>query len=454
MHVVVPIVNRNVGRFVRTRTARVCLAATRTVAPGTAAFWMTVCWSAIFSTAALVIVDAARLAAQTPGADPFAEMMAEDPEFAAARTRAQSNFADAKTQFVDAMLTLRTTHLRYRNREARTPQDRRDFYRQKRDAQLAMNDLLDAALDYLRVGGDPEAVQFASTAVQNRRNNDIYDVTSLEVAARLIDGGSRDLHLFESGARSAMVVGDFDLAKRLYDALIEDEKVEIKKSDQLMVQWMDQFKADFELETNRRQQDPSAELPRVRFRTTQGEFEIELFIDDAPSTVAHFLRLVQNGFYDGLDFTQVIDNLLALTGDRSGNGTGNSGQFLIDESQGPDAPRRALRGSVLMAKLPTKDGKFIPNSASSQIAILFLPRLNVHEDQTIIGRVVQGMDVVSRMRRIDPSKEKKKGEVEIEPDSILSAEIVVPPQEWPTPEYLGGSSQTSKQAVVSQTSPQ
>ena len=68
----------------------------------------------------------------------------------------------------------------------------------------------------------------------------------------------------------------------------------------------------------------------------------------------------------------------------------------------------AAKIKLAAAKIPMPDdsGNFIPNSASSQFAILLLPILTASEQQTIFGTVIEGMDVVSRLRRVDPHKEK------------------------------------------------
>ena len=147
------------------------------------------------------------------------------------------------------------------------------------------------------------------------------------------------------------------------------------------------------------------------------------------------MKLVESGFYDGMDWSVVTEHVLALTGDNSGDGRGNASQFLVDEHERENA-RHALRGSVIMAKIPVGKGEFIPNSASSQFAIAFLPLATASKSQSIIGRVLEGMDVVSRLRRVDPTKEKKKGEVVLPPDSIIETEIVRAATDLPEPVYV------------------
>jgi peptidylprolyl isomerase len=109
--------------------------------------------------------------------------------------------------------------------------------------------------------------------------------------------------------------------------------------------------------------------------------------------------------------------------------------MLMDEHERPDA-RKAFRGSLVMAKLPTGvAGEFVPNSASSQFAILFLPMPHLTEQQTVFGRVIEGMDVISSLRRVDPNKEKKNTDVVVPPDRILSAEVIRRPEKLPEPVY-------------------
>ncbi len=185
------------------------------------------------------------------------------------------------------------------------------------------------------------------------------------------------------------------------------------------------------------QEETDDRLPRVKLETTQGDVVVELFLDQAPTTVANFIRLVEEGFYDELDFYQVIDHVLALTGDPNGDGSGNSGKFIKDEHDREDS-RHAFRGSLLMAKIPEEaSGEFVPNSASSQFSILLLPIASASDQQTVFGRVMEGMDVVSRLRRVDPNKEKEKDEIVLPADRIIEATVIRRPETLPEPEYVG-----------------
>ncbi|MGB1926582.1 MAG: peptidylprolyl isomerase, partial [Rubripirellula sp.] len=95
--------------------------------------------------------------------------------------------------------------------------------------------------------------------------------------------------------------------------------------------------------------------------------------------------------------------------------------------------------ALVMAKVPNKeaeDQNFFPNSASNQFAILLTPVLDAKKDQTVFGSVIEGMEVVCRLTRVDPHEEKKKGEEQVPPDSIIEATVLRRPDNLPTPVYV------------------
>ena len=357
-----------------------------------------------------------------------------DPEYRKELDRRITKFRELRVKLEQALGDQRATYFRYINRENRTPKDRKLFFEQRDRVRLLLDETFDAALDVSRIGFDKEAVTFTITMIQHRHKQNIYDTGSMEGAARMIDGGSQLKFLFETAIRSSIVEGEFAMAKQLLDALQDEELGEIEASLRFH---LDQHEKNFKREKQLRDQESAEDrLPRVKLNTTQGDVVLELFIDQAPGTVSHFIQLVEDGFYDEMDFHLVIDNKLALTGDPSGTGTGNSGKFLQDEHSREDA-RDGFRGSVVMAKIPMGDtGKFIDNSGSSQFAILLLPITSVSESQTVFGRVVEGMDAISRLRRVDPNKKKKKNEIVQPPDAIIEATVIRKPDQMPEPVYI------------------
>lgn len=356
------------------------------------------------------------------------------PEFVKAMNAADARFKGLREQLADKLFEMRTTHTKYVNYEARTKQDADKYHQERNEAKQLLNQTFDAALDVIRYHADNDAATFLVTMIEHRFDRDIYDASTMEAGARLIDGGVRMAYVFLATGRAAVSHGDFKLARKIYESLDPNDLDDVDKrlifsADAMESQW----KKEKELLEKDAKED---RLPRVKLETTRGDVLVELYIDQAPSTVANFIKLVEEGFYDGLDFYQVIDHLLALTGDDSGDGSGSTGQYLKDEHTREDA-RAPLRGCLVMAKLPLGDGgKFIPNSASSQFAILYLPTPSVSKEQTVFGRVVEGMDVVGAFRRVDPNKKKEKGEILLPPDRIIRATVVRRPDELPEINYV------------------
>src|SRR5436190_640595 len=66
-------------------------------------------------------------------------------------------------------------------------------------------------------------------------------------------------------------------------------------------------------------------------RTTHGEIQAELFVEDAPVTVNNFVFLAREGFYDGVPFHRIIRGFMVQTGDPTGTGRGGPGYRFADE---------------------------------------------------------------------------------------------------------------------------
>ena len=305
--------------------------------------------------------------------------------------------------------------------------DRQRYLTLRDESRSLMNETYRNALNLIEFMPHPLAARFVVTVLEQRVNNDIYDRETLEGAAKLLDFGVRLRYVAQAAARSGMIVGDFDLSERIYKSLEEDELEDLDKG---LIGQAEEIKKQWKSEQELLKNDPE-DLPRVRFRTSRGEFIAELYIDEAPSTVSHFISLVESGFYDGLDFFQVVEGLLALTGDPLGDGSSRPDRFLADE-HGRETVRSALRGSLVMAKLPKADNRtFVPNSAGTQFAILYMPFPMISEQQTVFGRVIEGMDVVCAFRKVDPHKEKKKNAILVPPDRIIDCEMINRPDELP-----------------------
>ncbi len=136
--------------------------------------------------------------------------------------------------------------------------------------------------------------------------------------------------------------------------------------------------------------------------STSGEIVIDLRDDVSPAHSARMIELAEAGAYDGVVFHRVIDGFMAQTGDvRHGVHGGDLSMAGFGGSDLPNLPAEFSRlpfdrGVVGMARSQA------PDSANSQFFIMFAPAPNLDGQYTVIGRVVEGMDVVDTIRRGDP----------------------------------------------------
>lgn len=136
---------------------------------------------------------------------------------------------------------------------------------------------------------------------------------------------------------------------------------------------------------------PAAEpRPRVRMVTSRGDVLIELRSDVAPTTVARFLGLVEEGFYDGLRFHRVVPGFVVQGGDPRGDGYGGPGWSQRCET----SPLPYERGTVGMA-LAGRD------TGGSQFFITHGRQPHLEGRYTVFGHVVDGMDHVDLLQAGD-----------------------------------------------------
>ena len=133
-------------------------------------------------------------------------------------------------------------------------------------------------------------------------------------------------------------------------------------------------------------------MSKVIFETDQGKITFELFSNDAPNTVDNFIKLVNEGFYNGLTFHRVIPGFMAQGGcpnTREGSngmpGTGGPGYSIKCEIN----PKKHLKGSLSMAHA----GK---DTGGSQFFIVYEPQPHLDGVHTVFGKT-EDMDVVLKL---------------------------------------------------------
>ena len=130
-------------------------------------------------------------------------------------------------------------------------------------------------------------------------------------------------------------------------------------------------------------------MVKAVMETECGQIELDLFENEAPNTVSNFVKLVKDGFYDGLAFHRVINGFMAQGGcpntreGASGTpGTGGPGYKIDCEINS----NKHLKGSLSMAHA----GK---NTGGSQFFIVYEPQPHLDGVHTVFGQT-QNMDVV------------------------------------------------------------
>lgn len=137
--------------------------------------------------------------------------------------------------------------------------------------------------------------------------------------------------------------------------------------------------------------DQVSENTRVLIKTSMGDIVVELYDKKAPKTVGNFLKLTNEGFYDGIIFHRVIPNFMVQTGDPTGTGTGGPGYKFEDEFH--PSLRHDQPGVLSMANSG-------PNTNGSQFFITEKPTPWLDNKHSVFGRVVEGFDLVKQMARV------------------------------------------------------
>ncbi len=127
-------------------------------------------------------------------------------------------------------------------------------------------------------------------------------------------------------------------------------------------------------------------MTKAIMETEKGTINIEFFDNDAPNTVANFVKLSKDGFYDGLNFHRVIPNFMIQGGCPHGTGTGGPGYKIKCEIN----PNKHETGSLSMAHAGRDTG-------GSQFFICHSPQPHLDGVHTVFGKTTD-MDVVNAIR--------------------------------------------------------
>jgi cyclophilin family peptidyl-prolyl cis-trans isomerase len=127
---------------------------------------------------------------------------------------------------------------------------------------------------------------------------------------------------------------------------------------------------------------------QAKITTPRGDIIFQFFPDEAPLTVASFIKLAREGFYNGLTFHRVEPGFVIQGGCPRGDGTGGPGYRLKAEFN--DHPHDA--GAVAMARSQS------PDSAGSQFYICLENAHFLDHNYTVFGHVTSGLEVARRVK--------------------------------------------------------
>lgn len=138
-------------------------------------------------------------------------------------------------------------------------------------------------------------------------------------------------------------------------------------------------------------------MAAVTLHTNAGDIKIKMY-DDMPITTGNFIKLSNDGFYDGVVFHRVIDGFMIQGGCPDGTGMGGPGYNIQDEFV-KGHPNK--RGTISMANT----GR--PNSGGSQFFINLVDNTFLDWDNPrtpsahpVFGEVVEGMDIVDKIGKM------------------------------------------------------
>ena len=180
-----------------------------------------------------------------------------------------------------------------------------------------------------------------------------------------------------------------------------------------------------------------------------GTIKMELYPDQAPNTVANFIKLANNGYYDGLTFHRIVKDFMIQGGDSKGDGTGSVTLSRIDTSIEKDSDadkeygikgefiangiKNTLKheeGVISMARADyTQYSSSLAeasyNSAGSQFFIMTKTNSSLDGKYAAFGKVTEGMDIVHKIEQVKVKAAENGGEASTPEEAPKIKEIRV-----------------------------
>lgn len=165
--------------------------------------------------------------------------------------------------------------------------------------------------------------------------------------------------------------------------------------------------------------------PIVVFEMQNGKtFKAELYPDIAPISVENFLKLVNQGFYDGLLFHRCIKGFMIQGGDPEGTGMGGPGYSIKGEfkSNGIENNLKHTKGVLSMARSGN------PNSAGSQFFIMVADATHLDGQYAAFGKIIEGIEVTDEIVDVKTDRSDRPREDQIMSRVYVEADNSAEPQ--------------------------
>ncbi len=162
--------------------------------------------------------------------------------------------------------------------------------------------------------------------------------------------------------------------------------------------------------------------PRVQFKTSMGNFTVEVYPDKAPKTVANFLQYVKDGFYKGTIFHRVMDGFMIQGGGLDAGMNEKPTRAPIDNEANNGLKNDKY--TIAMAR------KMDPNSATAQFYVNVVDNNMLNYPgrdgfgYTVFGKVVEGTDTIDKIKAVETTTKFPHQNVPVKPIVIESATIV------------------------------
>lgn len=339
---------------------------------------------------------------------------------AAANTPERKLYSEKLTDYKTCLKRLRQLKADYQTADPK----KKDEIKSEYDPLLSkaegiQKELVPLAIEAFKAvkGQDLEVANFLYTMIHYATLKENYE-TAYEVAKVVLADKIPDqvAVLYAYGAYSAFCTMNLEDAEKWFK--LADAKGVVERADSgndihirsMLETALPMYKKIWPKEQEIRAKEAADQLPRVRLKTNKGDIVIELFKNEAPNAVGNFLTLVSKNFYTDVPFHRVLPYFMAQGGDPTGTGTGGPGYCIPCECNQGNA-RMHFRGSISMAHAGTDTG-------GSQFFLTFVPTFFLNNKHTVFGRVVEGMDVLANIQRINPEDESQPA-----PDKILKATI-------------------------------